>query len=371
MLRRIQNAVVVIGLLTTATLVWGQVPQGPYRQVNISGTISAIGRGKIQVNTPQNGQWIIDLSNRTSVMVTGKGNAAMLQPGMFVKFQAEIAGRDKITSPVDRIQVFTPTRQDVPGVFPVKTPPAIGINPQNDATQKPPAKQPALTTYDIVGRITGIQKGHMVVSFGRGTVQVQPAANLEVELAINDIRYAQLGDKVVCLGMITGPGNARTIRATSVQVTHGLPARPDPKDIAWPMPPTKKTSKQKEDPQAKSDRLVQWLTPRKKTSKKESFQIENDPTVFQVCHKRSATSLLREYGLPKKQKITGTLTIRDRSKSVKWELWTWGPVKVIIDRSHKARFFAVEKVEKVEEVKKQGTSPKTEEVKKPDASPKS
>jgi len=330
-------------LLLTSPPVHAQFPRGMSAPVNLQGTIARLERGKIQVVTPQGGQWLVDVARNATVMVTGQGDASLLAPGMYVKFRAQITNRRQVIRPIERIQVFTPTPQDVAGAFPVHGGFA-GVNGPEDARADADNGN-AAATYDVVGRITGVRRGKMVVLLGKESIEAEPAANVQVDLAIADIRLARPGDEIVCIGTLLGSEMARTVRATSIQIRKPQLAR---RADRGPTAPTTKTpdaqaGEPAEKDQPPTDRLVDLLTLRQGKTPDEQFRIEDDPTEFQPCARRSAAVLVRQFGQPNKTQIRGVLTIHGRQRRGQWRMLTWGTVKVIVDRSQKTRFLAVEK----------------------------
>ncbi|MBN2216431.1 MAG: hypothetical protein JW719_03545 [Pirellulales bacterium] len=328
-------AFIAVGLLSVGSPVHAQMPREMAVRATLQGTITAFGSGKIQVVTPANQRWLVHVAKDTSVMVTGRADATVLAPGMYVKFRARVAGRQEVVQPVDKIQVFTPTQQDVPGAFPITEPVFDAGDPDKDVGKKTDdAKTDA--SYDVIGRITSIRGGKMIVSYGQGAVEVEPADNLQVDLAVADVRFARQGDQIFCVGTLLGPEAARTLRASSIQIRK--PQAPDDGNADSREP---SSGQSEANDRSATDRLVNLLTPRRGKTPDEQFQIEGDPTEFRPCAKRSVVALRRQFGPPVKTKVQGIHTVRGGRHEAEWQMLTWGPVKVIVDRSQKTRFFAV------------------------------
>ncbi|MBN1588859.1 MAG: hypothetical protein JW888_05035 [Pirellulales bacterium] len=333
------RAAATLGLLLIPLSVSAQIPPAMPTRVNLEGAIGAIRADKIRVVTPAGQNWMVHLSKKTSVMLTGKADPTVLRQGMFVKFQAQVTGPRKAVSPIERIQVFTPTSQDVPGAFPHQ-----GFGPADDAqaagTGKSTDPGEGSPTYDVVGRITGAQKGRVIVSFGTGSLEIELAQGAQVELALADISFARPGDQIVCNGLLVGPEAARTVRATSIQIVQGQNPLQKTTAGTTQTPDDQKTD-HGDQKQELAQQLVDLLTPGKKSKpSNESFTIEGDPTEFQPSARYSIAVLQRRFGQAQKTDVQGTLTRRGREARSAWQMWTWGPVKVIVDRSRKTRFFA-------------------------------
>jgi len=341
--RRLHAACVAVAIAVSVLCepVFGQIPPNMPVNVDLRGRILALGSGKIQVLTESGQRWLVDVSRRTSVLVTGTGDARLLNRGMYIQFQAQVSERQTVVGPIERIQIVAPTP---PGATPSQGFGPAGVNPPDAGKDARP--DAAGTKYDVIGLITGFQRGRLAVSYGRGTLQVELAPNVQVDLAVADLSFARPGDEIMCMGILVQPG---TVQARSIRVTQARQQaqRPDQPPVDAAAEPAKDKDAQPaelpEEQQKPNDQIVKLLTLGEGKAKDEKFAIEGDPTSFQPCVKRSVASLRREFGLAVRTQVRGTLTMHGRKKRVTWQMWTWGPVRVIVDGSKKSRFFAVTK----------------------------
>lgn len=353
-------AVTVMALPWLASPVVAQMPQVPPMKISREGHVVAMTADKIRVATADGQHWMVYLSKKTSVMLTGKADATLLRSGTFIKFKAKVNRRKKVTRPVEAIQIFTPTKQDIFGAFPhqgvgfgtaAKTNQAaertkrLGKRSKRDGEDA--GKDEAGSLYDIVGRIAAVRRATLMVNLGKGSIEIELAKDVQVDLAVADIRFAHRGDQIFFSGRPVGSKSARAVKAVSIQIAHTpLEKKPGKKSSDEPAPATDKDAKGSDEPPSKGNQeeaLVNMLTPKRAKASKENFKIKDDVAEFQPCTRQSAASLERRFGKAEQTEVEGILTLRGRDKTSKWHVYSWGSVRVIVDRSRKARFFTLGK----------------------------
>ncbi|HUT90808.1 MAG TPA: hypothetical protein VMY37_14990 [Thermoguttaceae bacterium] len=225
--------------------------------VNTGGTIEAIGRGLIQIKSVGGQPYMLQLAERATVHVTGTAKKDVLGPGSFVSFFAEVdKRRSEVQEKIGELTIFTPSPQRPLGAFPGGRPAAgpdgFGANPLEatpdagvqapDAGQPPAdARQtrsrgrrahaededegPPVDNFEIVGRITGIDKtGKLTVyapnPYFKSAVQIELTEDPHIELDLADARMltiARPGDKVLVRGQQVAP-NAIQVNEIAVEL---------------------------------------------------------------------------------------------------------------------------------------------------------
>ncbi len=94
--------------------------------------------------------------------------------------------------------------------------------------------------------------------------------------------------------------------------------------------------------------LIQLLMPKTPQAGPEAaFQLQlrsGDPVAFQPCVQGPAATLRRRFGQPdtiRPLNVLGPAEAGDPAKPLQWELWIWGPVRLVVDQTGTTRFFAV------------------------------
>ena len=248
-------------VLSLAGTVRAQLPmRGPMAApipVDTSGTIEAIGRGLIQIKSVAGQPYMLQITERAKVQITGTAKKDVLGPGGFISFFAEVdKRRSEVQDKVGELIIFTPSPQRPLGAFPggrpAVGPDALGADPQAadpaagvqapDAGQPPAgARQPRsrdrrahakeedegppVDNFEIVGRITGIDKtGKLTVyapnPYFKSAVQIELTEDPHIDLDLADVRMltiARPGDKVLARGLQVAP-NVVQVNEISVQL---------------------------------------------------------------------------------------------------------------------------------------------------------
>ena len=178
--------------------------------VDISGTIQAMAVGRIQILSDSNENWMIALSPKTKVQVTGEASADILRPGMFVQLKAEVDKRGVAADKIEELTIITPSQQKPPGVF--HQPGGEGVNPDGF----PAGKAAAGGSATVRGKIASYKRNKLQIQVDRGTVLCELSENPKIHLDLTDYSMARKGDKIKaqCLKMAgsTGPVQAMQVK---------------------------------------------------------------------------------------------------------------------------------------------------------------
>ena len=326
------------GIALAAIPVHAQVqPQTP-QVASPQGTIEAVKPGMVKIATTGGDSWMVRIPPTAEIMVTGTAKPDFLKTGLCIEFLAEVNRRGKAQNKIEKLGIFTPSDLKFLGAFPeagfAGQQGAVGQDAKNTAG--------AVSRYKVCGRITGMKKGKFTVNYGTGTVEIELADEVIIDLAVADYRFAKPGDKISCTGIQVGE---KMLQATRVNIEMAEPLSAAVKRSRHPKPPRKPDSAESSGEKTNvSEKLASLLTPKEDAQAGETFRIEGDPTEFKLSVRGPALTLQKRFGRPKRTSAKGLWKSDDdaEEKPVRWQLWTWGSVKVVVDKSKKARFFAVE-----------------------------
>jgi hypothetical protein len=323
--------------------------------VTCEGTIAGMARGTVRIAGKGGEAWMVQIPPAAQMLVTGPAGPDFLKPGVSVEFVADVTRHGKVQDPIQSLTIFTVSDQNFLGMFPEasgafdkaqdKAAPEAAGKGVKDKGAKGDAV--ASSRYTIRGRITSIKKNKLTLSVGDKTVDGELADNVKVDLRVADSSYAKQGDKISCKAMQFGQN---PLQATSVHVELAGSPENVPKETDRAAQPRKtdldKTeAEDKESPAVADDvaeKLVKLLTPKEPAEKEETFRIDGDSTEFRPSVLGPAQTLQKRFGKPERVTVKGILTTGGKDKTVHWQVLTWGTVKVVVDASRKARFFAAE-----------------------------
>jgi hypothetical protein len=178
--------------------------------IDFSGTIEAVAVGRIQVLSDSNQLWIIAVTQKTNVQVTGEASADILRPGMFVQLRADVDKRGVAADKIGELTIFTPSQQKAPGV--IHQPGGEGLNPDGF----PAGKAAAGGSSTVRGKITSYKKNKLQIQVDKGMVICELSDNPKIHLDLADYSLARKGDKIKaqCLKMAgsTGPVQAMQVK---------------------------------------------------------------------------------------------------------------------------------------------------------------
>ncbi len=195
------------------------------------GTIKAMQGQILQVADSEGAQYYVKVPARAdSIKLQGSATPEWLGRGMTVRFVAKFDKKGKAVSEVSQIEVFTPTREDKPGVFPDS---GLGAGSGELFSNKPKNPDEAeASSMKVVGQVVGARKGSLYVRAANATVQVKMSDRAKVSVAIADLRLMRPGDKVSFNGWYY-PEQPQQIYANSVTVTAANPigSTPEKKSV--------------------------------------------------------------------------------------------------------------------------------------------
>lgn len=235
---RFRSQVAVFCIASVLVLAWvasvsaqvqrGAAPRNP--PVDASGTIDAMAPGLLRIKSVAGQAWMLQLTRETTVHVMGTAKPDVLRPGGFISFVAKVEKRQsRIEEKVGKLTLFTLSEERPLGAFPSQTgfgdagsEPATAEQPdaEPDARKKPNRRKdegPAVQEFEIVGRITGIDKTGKIKVFAPNTyfrtpVQIELTEEPEIELDLTGptmLRLAKIGDKVLGRGTLVAESVVR------------------------------------------------------------------------------------------------------------------------------------------------------------------
>jgi hypothetical protein len=240
--------------LTQDDAAWGQRPpfpggprEGPKglavkpASVEASGTIQDIGRAGITISSITGEPWLLRFSREASVHVTGTAKKDVLagREFSFISFAAEVDKQQaRVQGQVERLTVFTPSRERSLGAFPEGTladaaaPSPFGDGPLQGSAKKSrgssrqpraaPEARPVVERFQIAGRIAkrnrnGTLSVYVPNPYFRPNLEVELAEEPQIELDLTGPAYLVLvrpGDQVQARGSQVGPNMAQVTEVT-------------------------------------------------------------------------------------------------------------------------------------------------------------
>ncbi len=215
-----------------------------------TGTIEAIARGKVQILTNTDQQWLVEIVPQADIKVTGTAKVDFLRPGMFVKLTAEFDKRGKAAEPVGHLILFTPSQQEMIGVWPEGAAPSADAEDQfggADAAAPPTnnRRDQGAGRYTIHGRLTGNRKGKWTVNAGTATVEFKLTEEPTIDVAIADYSVAKKGDKISIKRGRMFAGRMGFARARKLTIELSEPLTLEKKKSSRRRKPTSKRSSKK------------------------------------------------------------------------------------------------------------------------------
>lgn len=142
-----------------------QQPSGP--PVETSGVVDAVRPGYIQMTTPTNQVWILQVPAQAKVTVYGEAKPEALQVGAFIAFSGEVdKRRSVIEEKIARLSIVTPTDLRPVGAYPSQGGGFAAVQNQTAGPGKPAGvgggggggDGAATERFDIVGQYMGANK---------------------------------------------------------------------------------------------------------------------------------------------------------------------------------------------------------------------
>lgn len=215
-------------LLATASLAHAQRPTPiPKDDFSSAGKIKAVQNGVFHVVNIGGDQWLVKVAaDAKEVVLKGKATADWLRPGMPVKFEGMFlknkSGQPQGESlkPIAKLKVFSLREDSKAGLKELARKGSFlsGGSKQDSAMDKTP--------FSVTGLLVKYKGGKMTVAVGNTQIRAQLASDAEIDVDIDDLRFAREGDEMVFEGWHY-VGQKKQIHATNVWVTVSRPLGDD------------------------------------------------------------------------------------------------------------------------------------------------
>jgi hypothetical protein len=276
----------------------GPMPGRPQQPpIDARGTIEALGPGLIRIKSVVGQPYMLQLVKTTTVHITGTAKPDVLGRGSFVSFFAEVDQRSgEVQGKVGELTLFTPSLERPLGAFPGGRPKAAGQDPfgqnplaadagagfQAPGAEQPPAgtrqrrtrtrraaqneaEGPAIQSFEIVGRIAGIDRAGKITVYARNpyfkpTVEIELTEDPHIELDLADPRMLAMvkpGDQVQARGQQVAP-NVVQVKDLTIE-------------LAEPF-----TTVQPEEPEEKPPRRTSRTSRRSRAEAEEAVEAKED-----------------------------------------------------------------------------------------------
>jgi urease beta subunit len=205
------------------------------------GTINAIQGDVFHVIGEEKKQWLVKMPTEpVAIQLQGKTSGEFVQPGMVVRFIADLDSRGKVQQPVQKLDVITirPPKTGEPPDFPGVMPLGEDVGGALDKVAPRPALAARATTCRIVGQVVKLRKGEMTVNAGGKTVRAELAETAEVTVDIGDFRFAHVGDEIEMDGFCYPPLTSN-VYANRVTIRAGKALTAEPAEKPKPTVPAK------------------------------------------------------------------------------------------------------------------------------------
>ncbi|MDX1947172.1 MAG: hypothetical protein SFU86_17360 [Pirellulaceae bacterium] len=253
---RLTSGLALLGLLMIATSGRGQYygqpqqPQVPRTNLQCEGTVKQLSPAGIGLDAGEGGQWLVQLDpSAREISYSGSGDGTIVKPGQWVRFSTKLTRRGSTVEPVASLAIFTPGQMDFIGVASEASlaassggGAAAGAGELFSDTKKPEEKPKAKpkevkedenTIYQVAGQISRISRlGELSINAGGTTIKAELAEPAKVSIAVSDLSWLQVGDKVEMRGWhVTGQKGAAwatQISASGSQPLTDLKKKPKP-----------------------------------------------------------------------------------------------------------------------------------------------
>ncbi len=213
---------------------------GGLQIAQVSGTIQAMAQNQIKVVTEDKKEYLVLVTDQTSVQFQGTADPEFLMPGLLVRFTADLTQTGLVQSPVSELEVFTYSqsrrmtpeqmRDQTAGVYQVGE--AANAN-KAGAKESPKRTQPKQTaasnssgqSYRVVGQVVGVQAGKTFVQAGPVRVQFELDPKATINVRSRDMTFFQTGDQVKVSGL-RNASQEQYIQSESVEVVGAKPLGP-------------------------------------------------------------------------------------------------------------------------------------------------
>jgi len=222
--RQVVSLATVLLLGSASILVAQPNPNQRPLPLNATGVLKGLRPGAVLVTTNDGKNWIVSVPKQVEqVVYTATASPEWLQVGMWVRFETTLDRQLSAHQEVAGLSVVTLREGISPGVFPESKPAGsekLFTSPESSkkarADKKKAAKEVVTTRCLVIGRLLGRKGRQVSVAAGRQLVKATIAEQCQVDVQVNDLRLAQLGDQVDLSARYfqTMPGRAMGQRIT-------------------------------------------------------------------------------------------------------------------------------------------------------------
>jgi hypothetical protein len=199
----------------------------PMQRVRVAGKVHAVGPRGLQVVADNGTPWMVTPPDKLEgINFTGKASLDWLQRGMFVRFSAPLNQELEAQEPVSELAVITIRPGLEPGVFPEAG--AIGGEEEQGEPQKRKRgsrrkTQDMIVPCVVIGQLYSLKDRQITVATVRRMMaKVELAADLTIDVQMNDFRFASPGDKIEVSGLVF-PERPGQMKAQTISITAAKP----------------------------------------------------------------------------------------------------------------------------------------------------
>ncbi|MCA9265315.1 MAG: hypothetical protein KDA60_15750 [Planctomycetales bacterium] len=189
--------------------------------------------GFLQVKDKEENVWILKVEAKPEdIVVEGTAEASWLQPGMFVRFTAQLSKKGQAEAPIEKLTVYTPRPDYVTGVIEEPNEGAPFVFGEEPAAEK--KKTPNASSYLVAGQLVRVNGNEILVNANGPRVTATIAAEPEIDVELlGDYSMVRKGDTVSFKGRAFQLGQA-VVDKVEVKATEPFKAAEQPE------PPAKK-----------------------------------------------------------------------------------------------------------------------------------
>jgi hypothetical protein len=181
----------------------GQAPNIQWENTEFSGSIKAMQLPLVQVAASGGENWVVQIEARPQdVVFQGSADPAFVKPGMLVEFKAKVNKKGQAADPVQSLTIFTVREGRGVGVqaeggLAKGEGELFSSKPDEPEKKGPRVKGEDDPMYTVAGQITKLSRlGEMTINCAGTTIKADLAKDAKVSVDVNNLQFAQVGDKV-------------------------------------------------------------------------------------------------------------------------------------------------------------------------------
>ncbi|MBI2823834.1 MAG: hypothetical protein HYX69_03980 [Planctomycetia bacterium] len=170
--------------------------------VDLKGTVANVGQGIIALTCDRQ-PFVVKIDPRhTAVQCTGKAEQSCLQPGVLVRFSAQLDRKGALAQPeISELCIVTPSPTAEPGIHADTEP---GVEGEEQPAKRKAKDEPGL--YTVVGTIKQVKDNELQVVVERSKpMKVLLPEGAEIKIEVDDYSLARTGDEVTVKGQMARP----------------------------------------------------------------------------------------------------------------------------------------------------------------------